>query len=65
MHTFFNAIARVLAYGAIPALIYLIAVVAIGGGGEPAILFPIFYIWVIVGVLIRGWVERRKAERNK
>jgi len=65
MSKFLNALARVLAYGAIPALVYLIAVVAIGGGGKPAVLFPIFYIWVIAGVLLKGWVERRKAERNK
>lgn len=65
MSNFLNALARVLAYGAIPALVYLIGVVAIGGGGEPAVLFPIFYIWVICGVLIKGWIERRKAQRNK
>jgi hypothetical protein len=66
MSQFFSSLARVASYGAIFALIYLVAVVAIGGGGKPATLFPIFYVWVITGVLINGWAERRKAAaRNK
>lgn len=60
-----NYVLRVAAYGAIPALLYLVLIVAIGGGGDAAILFPIFYVWVIAGVLIHGWVNRRKAARNK
>ena len=65
MFKFLNAFLRVLAYGAIPALLYLIMIVALGGGAAREMLFPVFYIWVITGVLIKGWVERRKAERNK
>jgi hypothetical protein len=65
MSKFLNAFLRVLAYGAIPALLYLIMIVALGGGAAREMLFPVFYIWVIAGVLIKGWVERRKAERNK
>lgn len=65
MSKFFNAFLRVLAYGAIPALLYLIMIVALGGGAAREMLFPVFYIWVIAGVLIKGWVERCKAERNK
>jgi hypothetical protein len=65
MSKFFNALARVLAYGAIPAFMYLIMVVGVGAGAAREMLFPVFYIWVIAGVLINGWVERRKAERNK
>ena len=65
MSKFLNALVRVLAYGAIPALLYLIMIVALGGGAAREMLFPVFYIWVIAGVLIKGWVEHRKAERNK
>lgn len=60
-----NTLARVAAYGAIPAFLYLIMVVAVGAGASREMLFPVAYIWVIAGVLINGWVERRKAERNK
>lgn len=64
MSNFLNALVRVLAYGAIPALLYLGMVVGTGGG-QPEMLLPSLYIWVICGVLIKGWVERRKAQRNK
>ena len=59
-----NALARVVAYGAVPALLYLGLVVATGGG-QPEILLLSLYIWVIAGVLINGGVERRKTERDK
>lgn len=55
---------RVAAYGAIPAFLYLAMVVGTGGG-EREMLFPALYIGVISGVLIKGWVDRRKAQRNK
>ena len=65
MSKLLNALARVLAYGAIPALLYLIMIVGLGAGAAREMLFPVFYIWVIAGVLINGGVERRKTERDK
>lgn len=64
MSKFLNYIMRVAAYGAIPAFLYLGMVVATGGG-EPEMILPALYIGVISGVLIAGWVERRKTARNK
>lgn len=64
MSSFLNAIMRIAAYGALPAFLYL-AMVVFAGGGDPEMLLPTLYIGVVSGVLINGWVNRKRAERNK
>lgn len=57
-------ITRTMAYGALPAFAYLILIVALGGG-EPAMLFPVVYLWIVMGLLITGWVVRRRRARTQ